>query len=249
MRIALAGKGGTGKTTLSSALARTLARRDRQVVAVDADSNPNLAVALGVDRDVAVGVAPLPADIVSRKLVGPRLAESVQTILQRHAVQAPDGVHLVTMGAPDHAGAGCLCAAHATVSALLADLGNAPDVDAVIDLEASPEHLSRGTAQHADVLLLVVEPYYRALEAARLLASLAVELPIPRIAVVANKARSAEDIDAVEAFCDRHGIALAGVVHYSEAVMESDRQGVPLIDSEMTAETRAEIEVLARWVA
>jgi CO dehydrogenase maturation factor len=228
VRIALAGKGGAGKTTISATLARLAARAGDPVVAVDADSNPNLGVALGVDSDAD---APLPTGLVSRRIDGPALKAPVDEILAAHAVPAADGVQLVRMGAPAHAGEGCLCSAHATVSALLADLGERPDVVTVVDMEASPEHLSRGTARHADVLLLVAEPYYRALEAVRRLADLAAELPIPRVAVVANKVRVPADADAIDEFCRRHGLALGGVVPYSEGVLDADRARVPLLDA------------------
>lgn len=228
MRVALAGKGGAGKTTIAATLARLLARGGSPVVAVDADSSPNLAVALGIERSVTV--ASLSSSLVSRRLGGPALTESVDTVLDRYATVAPDGVRVVAMGAPGHAEEGCLCAAHATVSALLGDLGERPDTQVVVDLEASPEHLSRGTARHADVLLLVAEPYYRALEAVRRLAQLAAELPIPRVAVVANKVRRNADAEAIAEFCARHGLELIASVPWSEAALDADSRGIPLLD-------------------
>jgi CO dehydrogenase maturation factor len=72
-------------------------------------------------------------------------------------VRAPDGVRLLGMGSPAHADERCLCSAHAVVSAILEDLGG-PRGDVVIDMEASPEHLSRGTVRHVYAILLVAEP-------------------------------------------------------------------------------------------
>lgn len=230
MRIALAGKGGAGKTTISATLARLLARDTRAVVAIDADSSPNLAVALGVPRAAAGVASALPPSLVSRRLDGPALTQPLDVVLDRWSLTGPDGVRMLTMGAPDHAEEGCLCSAHAAVSAVLGDLGQQPAIDVIVDLEASPEHMSRGTARHADVLLLVGEPYYRALEAVRRLAALAAELPIPRVGVVANKVRSAGDAEAVGEFCARHGLELIGSVPWSEDVLEADRRGVPLLD-------------------
>ncbi|MDQ3538105.1 MAG: AAA family ATPase [Actinomycetota bacterium] len=228
MRVALAGKGGAGKTTLAATMARLLARAGSRVVAIDADSNPNLAVALGVDRERRV--ASLPAALVSRRLDGPRLNEPIDTVLDRYATLAPDGVQVLEMGAPGHADEGCLCSAHATVSAVLSDLGEQSPVNTVVDLEASPEHLSRGTARHADLLMLVAEPYYRALEAVRRLADLAAELPIPTIVVVGNKVRDPQDAGAIAEFCDRHDLRLAGTVPWSQDVADADRRGVAVID-------------------
>ena len=228
MRIAVAGKGGAGKTTICATAARLLARSGLRVVAIDGDTNPNLHSAIGVG---AAAVPPfLPSSLVSRRFDGPRLAVPVDEVLQHHAAPAPDGVSLVRMGMPQHADEGCMCSAHATVSALLADLGEAADTVTLLDLEASPEHLSRGTARHSDVLLLVVEPYYRSLEAARLQASLAAETSIGRVAVVANKCRQPTDSDAIGEYCTRHGLSLVGVLPWSEAVLGADAQSRPLLD-------------------
>lgn len=229
MRVALAGKGGAGKTTISATLARLLARAGKSVVAIDADSNPNLSLALGLPREEAANVGGLPSSLVSRRLGGPALTEELDEALERHATRAPDGVQVALMGMPAHADEGCLCSAHATVSALLGDLGTRPDTVTIMDMEASPEHLSRGTARHVDQLLLVTEPYYRSLETARRMAVLAAELSIPRIAVLGNKIRSEGDAEAIGAFCERHDLELAGYVPWSDAVTDADSQGIPLI--------------------
>lgn len=109
MKIAVAGKGGSGKTTLAATLARLLARRGRKVLALDADSNPNLAISLGLPRDAA-----LPA--VPRDLLQERTREDgtkyngvslpPAEIAARYGVRAPDGVTLLVMGRVAHAGAG-----------------------------------------------------------------------------------------------------------------------------------------------
>lgn len=228
MRIALAGKGGAGKTTISATLARLLAAEGFDVVAIDADSNPNLGLALGADA----GQVPqgLPAGLVSRRLDGPGLTVAVDDVLAAHGARAPGGIRLAHMGMPAHADEGCLCSAHATVSALLGDLGERPGGVTIVDMEASPEHLSRGTARHVDLLLLVAEPYYRALETARRLAVLAEELPITRVALVANKLRTPDDAEAVEAFSERHGLELIATVPWDESVLTADSGRRPLID-------------------
>jgi len=232
MRVAFAGKGGAGKTTIAATMARQAARRGTPVVAIDADSNPNLAAALGVDPSTAATLAGIPPGSVSRKLTGPSLTGTVDQLLALHGAMAPDGVRLLLMGAPAHAGEGCLCSAHAAVSAVLADLADAPATLAIIDLEASPEHVSRGTARFADLLVLVTEPYYRSLEATRRLADLAAELPATRTVVVVNKVRSPADGEAVGEFCDRHGLPRLGEVPFSDAVVAADRDARPLLDAD-----------------
>jgi len=230
VRLAIAGKGGAGKTTISATVARLSAKRGQQVVAIDADANPNLAVALGLSPGDAAGLGPVPFELVSRRLGGAALTESLDEVLSRFALGGPDGVRLVGMGAPTHAGEGCLCSAHAVVSAVLEDLGGRPDMLGVIDMEASPEHLSRGTIKHADVLGLVAEPYYRSLETVRRMAALAAQLSIPSVAVIANKVRSEADGEAVAEFCSRHGLAMVGVVPWSDDVLAADRARIPLVD-------------------
>jgi CO dehydrogenase maturation factor len=133
------------------------------------------------------------------------------------------------MGMPAHAEEGCLCSAHGVVRAALADLAD-PDTVTVVDLEASPEHFSRGTARHVDVLLLVAEPYYRSLETVRRMAALARELPIPTVGVVGNKVRDQQDRDAIEAFCDRHDLVLLGLVPWDDGVRRRSCPGTPLAE-------------------
>ena len=229
MRIAVAGKGGAGKTTFCASAARMIGRRGVPVVAIDGDSNPNLHVALGIDPHTYRPTS-LPASLVSRRLDRPGLTRPVSEVLAEFATAAPDGVHLLRMGVPEHPDEGCLCSAHATVSAVLAAVQDHGDAVLVLDLEASPEHLSRGTARHADVLLLVAEPYFRSLEAVRLQAKLAAETTIGRVACVANKCRSDADRDAIAQFCERHEIELIGALPWSDAVLDADAAATPLID-------------------
>ncbi len=111
MKIAVAGKGGSGKTTIAATLARLIARRGQSVLAVDADSNPNLGVSLGLPREHAAILATVPGDLLQERELpdGTRstgLALPLDAILARHGVVAPDGVTLLVMGRVAHAGAG-----------------------------------------------------------------------------------------------------------------------------------------------
>jgi CO dehydrogenase maturation factor len=227
MKLALAGKGGAGKTTLSASIARLIARRGPTVVAIDADSNPNLAAALGAPE---VEFKALPISLVSRKLDGPRLTEPVRQVLSTHAVQVNDGVLLLRMGRPEHADEGCMCSMHATVGAVVQDLASVPNTVTVLDLEASPEHLGRGTARNSDLLILVAEPYFRSLEAVRLQARLAAESPIKRMVVVANKIRNDADRHAIEEFCLRERLSMVGAIPWDSAVLDADAARTSLID-------------------
>lgn len=112
MKIAVAGKGGAGKTTIAGTLARIFARRGYETLAIDADLNCNLAFTLGVSQRDAAGLAGLPATVIqqvagfSDEETGSSLALPLDQILERYGARAPDGVGLLFMGDIDHAGAG-----------------------------------------------------------------------------------------------------------------------------------------------
>ncbi len=197
-------------------------------MALGADANPNLAPALGVSPESAALLRPVPASLVSRRRGGRGPLEPIDDVLDRHAVVGPDGVALLGMGAPQHADEGCLCSAHAVVSSLLEDLGGSHRV-VIVDIEASPEHLSRGTVRHVDTVCLVAEPYYRSLETVRRMANLVAELPVQQVLVVANKVRAADEV-AISEFCERHRFSLAAVVPWSDDVVAADAARVPLVD-------------------
>lgn len=111
MRIAIAGKGGSGKTTVAGTLARVLSRHGRQVVAIDADSNPNLATTLGLGAESARAIVALPRSLLTRAQqpdgsVVATFQRDPLDVLDEFGARAPDGVRLVVMGAVGHGGAG-----------------------------------------------------------------------------------------------------------------------------------------------
>lgn len=113
MRIAIAGKGGTGKTTIAGTLARVLARsnRRRQVLAIDADTNPNLASVLGIPADVAKAIVGLPRTLMERRTRDDGTTTTVfaanpEDVLREYGIDGPDNVRLLVMGKVGHGGAG-----------------------------------------------------------------------------------------------------------------------------------------------
>jgi CO dehydrogenase maturation factor len=140
-----------------------------------------------------------------------------------------------------------MCSSHATVRGLLHELPSDDFQSVVVDNEASPEHLSRGTTEAADLMLVIAEPYFKSLETARRYAGLGKDLGIPDVAVLANKVRDDGDRGAIEAFCQSHGMELIGVVPFDDAVGEAERVGVaPLDHGSDAASVRALAELCER---
>ncbi|HYX44529.1 MAG TPA: AAA family ATPase [Acidimicrobiales bacterium] len=236
MKLGIVGKGGVGKTTLSSLICQTYAARGKRVVAIDTDSNPNLAMSLGLDEDTA-NRAPL----VPRSLVvgdgGGKLTPAA--LLDEYGLRTPVGVTLLHAMRVEQAGAGCSCADHYMVRSLL---GTAIDEEAdvtLVDMEAGLEHLSRsgGTLAYADVLLMVMEPTRKSILTAARTIPLAEDLGIPRIYGVGNKAKMPADGEFFTEVAAEHGVPLAGIVPYDPAVTAADREGTGL-DAGQAAEVR-----------
>ncbi|HWQ13365.1 MAG TPA: AAA family ATPase [Roseiflexaceae bacterium] len=234
MRLAVTGKGGVGKTTIAGTLARVLARGRRRVLALDVDSNPNLALSLGIPPERAVQAPAVPygltewrEDANGRAYV--HLHRPVPQFIADYGVPAPDGVQLLVMGQVLEASVGCRCEAHAVARGITGHLVSEADV-AVLDMEAGLEHLGRGTAEHVDTLLIVVEPYYRALEAAARIRALATQLGVPRIAAAANRIRTPQEEEAVAQYCRSHGLDLLAAIPFDEAVVQAEQRRQAPID-------------------
>lgn len=143
-------------------------------------------------------------------------------VAQDFGLPVSDRVTLLGMHTIEHAGAGCACGGHARVRHLLSGILKEEGVVTVVDMEAGLEHLSRGTDRHVDMLLVVTEPYFKALETARRCTELARELGIPRIVAVANKYRSEDELTAIRNYAEKHGLELVGEIPYDEEIQRSD---------------------------
>jgi CO dehydrogenase maturation factor len=248
MKIAVSGKGGSGKTTLSGTLARSFAAGGSDVIAIDDDENPNLAMTLGIPREQSV--PPVPSDLLQRvETPGGEseleLTKTPDEIIADHGVTAPGDVDLLKMGEVDHAGSGCMCRAHSTAREVLSEVVDTRDEVVIIDMVAGVEHLGRGTAKDVDVLFVVVEPYYKSLETGRRTKDLAAELGIPDVRIVANKVRDEEDRVAIEEFCEQHDLEIAGEIPYDRDIMRADQEGAAPFDFAADGEGVAAVGDLA----
>ncbi len=118
----------------------------------------------------------------------------------------------------------------------------------ITDMEASIEHMSRGTIRHVDAMLMVTEPYFRSLETVGRMAPLARELGIEHVWAVANKVRSARDEEIIRSYCTDHEVELAAVVPWDEAIQEADREGRALMDYDPSAPAVVAVEGIADLV-
>ena len=128
---------------------------------------------------------------------------------------------------------------------LVGELGSVQENDiTVLDMEASIEHLSRGTLRHVDTLLLITEPYYRSLETLGRIVPLARELGIKQVYVVANKVRGSRDEDAIRRYCAQRELEIFAVLPFDEEVLEADQSGTAILDRHPESAYVAEVEQL-----
>jgi len=235
VKLAIAGKGGAGKTSITGTLARLIARRGSRVLAIDNDLNPNLSLTLGIPAARMSDLPTFPAEIVRRNETGAyELAMSLEEIRDTCSVPAPDGVSLLVAGEP-RTGTGCQGATHMAVRGVIGAAPTGAEDVCIVDLEASTEHLLVATAQHADAMYAVVEPYGKSLETGRRVAALARSLGLPRVGLIANKVRDEREAAIVAAYAERHGIELAGNVPYDESFHEAERTPCAPLDHEPDA--------------
>lgn len=245
MKVAVAGKGGVGKTSIAGTLARILARDGRSVLAIDGDSGPNLGLTLGIPAGRMAGLPTLPAALPAGPAGEPTLAEPLDAVRRSCAVTARDGVELLIMAAPEQAGTGCLSSRHATVRAVVREC---PDDVCILDTDASPEGFSRGVARHVDLMLIVVEATAASLQTARRMVGLARDLGLARVELVANKVRDAGDLERIGGLASDLGVAVAGAVPYDPALQAADRDMRAPLDAAPEAPAVGAIAGLALYV-
>ena len=230
MKLAIVGKGGVGKTTLSAALARRLAAQGRSVIAVDADPDGNLGSALGVPLDQ------LPEPIVQmRDLVLERteakdegaglmfkLNPRVDDLPDRFSVDA-GGVKLFVLGTVELGGKGCMCPEGAVLKALMQHLLLLVPEDVVLDMEAGLEHLGRASARGVDAMIAVVEPGMRSVQTAVRAQKLGADIGIRRTFVVINKIQSEEQREIVSRSIDTN--VILGTLPFSAELARADLEG------------------------
>ena len=237
MKIAITGKGGVGKTTLTALLAQAFADQGRSVLAVDADPSPCLAGALGFPEEKRSLLHPIsemdelifertgarPGTIGGFFTINPR----VDDIPDRFSIEHR-GVRLLEMGAVETGGSGCICPESALLKTLFTHLLFRQDEILLLDMYAGVEHLGRATIDFVDAMLVVVEPTRRSLGTALQIKILANQIGLKRLWLVGNKVRNFEEATFIETHSP--DLPVLGNLPADMGVQEADRLGIPVYD-------------------
>jgi CO dehydrogenase maturation factor len=229
MKLAISGKGGTGKTTLAALLALTIAKKGRPVMAVDADPDANLAGALGLPREEWPEPISQMRELVRQRTDSEggygtyfKLNPDVRDLPERFS-RVVQGVRLLTLGGVSTGGSGCICPESALLKALVTHVLLRPEEVVILDMEAGIEHLGRATAQTVSLMIIVVEPGQQSVQTAHTIRRLASEIHIPRLGVVVNKVP--RDMDLTPLMDHLADLPLLGTLSFDPAIACADLEG------------------------
>ncbi len=238
MKIAVTGKGGVGKSTISSVLALLLTEAGKRVVAVDADPDANLASALGMPRELQESIIPISkqTELIEERTGAKvnqygqmfKLNPEVSDISEGYATLYR-GISLLVLGAIRRGGGGCACPENILLRALVRDLILHKDETLILDMEAGIEHLGRATAGSVDIMLVIVEPGQMSIDCANKIFGLAGEIELSNLYVIGNKIRDREDQDFIRDKLPDSKIL--GFISFSEKLRKADRGGIPVLDT------------------
>jgi len=247
MKLAVTGKGGVGKTTLASLLARLYAAEGNTVLAIDANPDANLASAIGLPQEQARRITPIAemSDLIEERTGAKPGAQTPFFKLNPQVDDIPDkfsatlnSVKLLIMGTVKKGGSGCMCPESALLRNLLNHLLLRRSEVVIMDMDAGVEHLGRGTARAVDAFIIVVEPGRRSIQTAEAIKDLAQDLGIEKCYVVGSKTTS--DADRRFIIDNMPGFEVLGFINYNPMIIEADLKGMSVFDAapEAVAEAR-----------
>jgi CO dehydrogenase maturation factor len=252
--IALAGKGGTGKTTIAALLVRYMTEKnDGSILTIDADPATNLNMVLGMDIEGNVG--DIREDMLDMVQASGALAGSMPGGMSKQeyldyqvkmAITEGERVDLLVMGRPE--GQGCYCAANQMLRVIIDRLGKQYDY-VIIDNEAGMEHLSRRTTRDVDVLLLVTDPTQRGLVTAQRMREMVPELEIGvgHTYLIVNRLTGEMPAPLAQAI-EESGLDLIGTVPNDAAMAEFEFSGRPLVELPADVAVYKAIQEIAKKV-
>jgi CO dehydrogenase maturation factor len=192
MKIAVSGKGGSGKTVFCASLGKILAE-NQTVYMIDADPDGNLGISLGFDEEELKKLKPISElkDLIKERTQQDSfgfyiLNPEVSDIPEKYSLKK-DNIYLLILGTIKKADSGCYCPENTFLKSLISHLILDKQETIIIDLPAGIEVLTRGVAKNVDCLYIIVEPTIKSVQTAQHIKSLAEELKIPQIIFVANK--------------------------------------------------------------
>ncbi|MBI5349174.1 MAG: AAA family ATPase [Chloroflexi bacterium] len=232
MKLAITGKGGVGKTTLTSLLAHHYASQNFKVLAIDADPSPCLGASLGFPRNLVEALTPIaemeeliyertdakPGTYGGYFKLNPRVDDIPDRFVARHR-----GIALLELGSVEKGGSGCICPESVLLKQLVSHILLRRDEVVLMDMYAGVEHLERATADGVDAMLVVAEPTARSLATASQIKSLANDIGIKR------KVQSDEDRTYIESHSP--DLAVLGFMPYTNKAQQADRDGVAIYDA------------------
>lgn len=252
MKIAVTGKGGTGKTTVAALLAHFFHRDGYKVLAVDADPDANLASALGVSEEQAAQIRPISQErdlIQERTGASPRhygqffkLNPTVDDIPDRYSLDVR-GIRLLVLGGVEKGGGGCACPENVLLRNLLSEIILGRKEVVIVDMEAGIEHLGRATAKAVDKMLIVVEPGSRSVATAKMILKLATDIGVGSFGIMANKIQDQSQALWVRGQFPTEQVL--GMISSHEIIREADLKKQPLVEV-MDARLEAEFEKIYR---
>lgn len=237
MKIAVTGKGGVGKTTLTGLLAYSFAEMGFQVLAIDADPSPCLGATLGFPSEVLEGLEPIAQmeELITERTGAAPGSSGGYFKLNPRVDDLPDrfsavhrGIRLLELGSIELGGSGCICPESAVLRSLITHILLRRDEVVLLDLYAGVEHLGRATADAVDAMLIVVEPTARSLGTATQIKGLANDLNLTNLFIVGSKVENEDDRAFIEARSP--DLPVLGHLPADDRVRQADREGVALYD-------------------
>ncbi|MEW6088804.1 MAG: AAA family ATPase [bacterium] len=255
MKIAVSGKGGVGKTTLTSLLAFTFSSAGNKVLALDADPDSNLGLSLGLSLKETKDIVPLSEMkelIAERTGTKPginnpffKMNPKVDDIPEKYSKNINADIKFLMLGGLKSGGGGCFCPENALLKTLLKHILVNREEIILIDMEAGIEHLSRGTAESVDALIIVIDTGRKSLQTALTIERLARELTIKNIFVVINRVRNHNEIESIQ---KEINLPVLGLISFSTDILKQDQTGNYQFDknSKTAEEVKSVIEHLKK---